>query len=93
MHSNSFYREMQTMKELVCTICESVTNLHVELTIKRNSSKSINHNLNQKYQTNKEDNEHTPEKDYIKSCQVIKNRLHLTLFAMIFKYVNGNKNS
>merc|ERR1711879_855872 len=54
-------REMQTMKELVCTICESVTNLNVESTIKRNSSKSIKHNLNHKYQTHNEDNEYTPE--------------------------------
>ena len=74
---------MQTMKELVCTICESVTNLNVELTIKRNSSKSINHNSNHKYQTHYEDDEYTPEKDYIKSCQVIKNRLQLTLSGMI----------
>ena len=71
---------MQAMKELVCTICESVTNLNVESTITRNSSKSLNHRLNHKYQTHNEDNEYTPEKDYIRSCQVIKDRLQLTLF-------------
>lgn len=75
---------MQTMKELVCTICESVTNLNVELTIKRNSSKSMNYSLNRKYQTHKKDSEYTSEKDYIKSCQVIKTdyNLHCLTLSM-----------
>jgi len=62
-------REMQAMKELVCTICESVTDLNVELTIKRNSSKLMNHNTNHRYQNHNEGNEYLPENDYIKSCQ------------------------
>ena len=62
---------MQNLKELVCTICESITNLNVELTNKRNSSKLMNHNTDQIYQNHNKDNEYIPEQDYINSCQVI----------------------
>ena len=83
---------MQAMKELVCTICESITNLNVELTNKRNSSKLMNHNTNHKYQSHNEDNEYVLENDYTKSCQVINDRLPLTLFDMInIKNLNQKK--
>ena len=63
-----FFREMQAMKELVCTICESVTNS--EFAIRRNYSEQNNNIVFNEYSNREDNNKFVSYNDYIQSCQV-----------------------
>ena len=63
---------MQTMKELVCTICESVTNINADFAIRKNNSEVLNKSgdYTNSYKFDGAHNKYTSENDYITSCQV-----------------------
>ena len=63
-----FFSEMQAMKELVCTICESVTN--PEFAIRRNYSEENNNISFNEYSNREDDNKFVFYNEYIQSCQV-----------------------
>ena len=65
---NLFCREMQAMKELVCTICESVINS--DFAIKRNYSDQHNNIVFNEYSNRVDDNKFISYNDYTQSCQV-----------------------
>ena len=65
---NLFCREMQAMKELVCTICESISNS--EFAIRRNYSEPNNNIAFNEYSNREDNNKFASYNDYIQSCQV-----------------------
>ena len=60
---------MQAMKELVCTICESVTNS--EFVLRRNYSEQNSNIQFDEYSNHDDNNKFVYYNDYIQSCQVL----------------------
>jgi len=71
-------REMQAMKELVCTICESVTNS--EFVLRRNYSEQNSNILSNEYSNRDDNDKFVYYNEYIQSCQdllINKNICHM----------------
>ena len=72
------------MKELVCTICESVTHLNLDYAIKRNLSEQINNFGEDKYPKHGDNSKYASENDYIQSCQVNSlTKINILLFGLL----------